>query len=157
MINLNNIFDSFKDKEDIQQTNSPQEQTLVDFLEKFVYLKLKTLVKLFDKYNEYKKYMYHNFIGEFGKDLLDEKHESISKASKFLFYNKGWDLIRNIDLEDKNFINQIQYGLKDNEELDKLFVILDKMTNYFVEFEEYEKCDFLSKLKYVINHNIKKS
>lgn len=127
MVNLDKIFDLFD-----PQT---KEDTFIDFTNDPIYwvgMYIK-LIKNFPFYIEnLKKYIVLN--------TKEINIDDIEKAGKWLNYNEALNYLNKININDENHKKAIK---KWGEEFKKTLQI---GIDFFIEFEEYEKCVILSKI-----------
>jgi len=71
--------------------------------------------------------------------------ESTKEASEFTVYNRAWTYIKNISLDNHDDINAIINF--DNKIFSKA---LSSAIQFFEQYEEYEKCAHLYKIKEVV-------
>ena len=127
MVNLDKIFDLFD-----PQT---KEDTFIDFTNDPIYW-VGMYIKLIKNYSFYienlKKYIVLN--------TKEINIDDIEKAGKWLNYNEALNYLNKININDENHKKAIK---KWGEEFKKTLQI---GIDFFIEFEEYEKCVILSKI-----------
>lgn len=67
--------------------------------------------------------------------------KEIRKAGEFILFEKSWESISNINIEEKEH----QEALSENNSLEFRFYI-NLSIKHYLELEEYEKCAFLQKI-----------
>ncbi len=79
----------------------------------------------------------------FFKKANDEFNiQDIKEAGEFVTYKRAWSYIKDINLEDEEHINAIEYYSDEY-----LSTALELGINFFQQEEEYERCAFLLKIK----------
>ncbi len=136
MINPSKIFDLFNDEK------SPQIEKTLLALDNFPFTKILLFEKLISKYEEFKILNL-----ELNKKNLSQIEE-IKKLGEYLFFNKSFNLIYEVDIDDEDVIKYLKLYFNDKPHfLKDLITSINKTLNYFISTEEYEKCAFLSNLK----------
>jgi len=143
-MDLNKIFSAFKSGEEKLKTDEIKKAE--EFLDIYPTLKILTFEKLMAKH----KVFMDEFINNEQIDL--NQKDEILKAGKYLFFNRGWELLKDLNLDDGSIKEALIEDIKRDSSFSlSLKLALDKALNYFVESEEYEKCSQLSKLRDLIN------
>jgi hypothetical protein len=132
-INIDNIFDLFSSDNDWGKGSNT---IYIDFTNTPIYWigMYKKMVLYHDNFN--KKVI--EFFREVNKEL---DSDDVKEAGEFIVYEKAWDYIRNIDINNDEHIDVIKKYC--DEYLD---VSLKLGISFFEQYEEYEKCAFLKQI-----------
>jgi hypothetical protein len=131
-MDINKLFSSFEDDSLNDDTT-----LLVDFSEHPLYW-ISGFIKVINNYTFFTKLNKKNF----SKIDPSIKIEEIEKISDSLLYDKAWNYIKNIKLD--NILHLDSLKVKTD---DKLISSLVETIIYFESIEEYEKCAFLKKIE----------
>lgn len=135
-MDIDNIFGIF-DKND--QTQQNENQRLVDHFKDHPLVKIGHFKKLILNYNSSGKKIIE-LIQKSNKDLsLDD----VKKAGEFLLFNKAYENISVIKIDDPFHIECLNQLNGEN----KLKKVFKKCIKHFEKNEEYEKCGFLKSLQ----------
>ncbi len=145
MLDINNIFNSFKQQKSID----PVEEAMADqLMDKFPILKLITFSKLMSQHESYRL----SLLTQFNEPKYEEKFKDLMESGERLFFSKGWDLVKDLNLENPELIEGIEFKQEeDPESLKNISKWIDFVIDYFIKVEEYEKCSHLTKLKKLIS------
>jgi len=131
-MDINKLFSSFEDDSLNDDTT-----LLVDFSEHPLYW-ISGFVKIINNHTFFTKLNKKNF----SKIDSSIKIEEIEKISDSLLYDKAWNYIKNIKLD--NILHLDSLKIKTDN---KLISSLVETIIYFESIEEYEKCAFLKKIE----------
>ena len=135
MIDFNNIFDMFDDSE--EPNDNDDLSLLMDFSEHPLYW-IGGFNKIIDNHIFFSQYTVKTF-----KNISPELEENdLEKAGEYIMYNKAWDYIKGIDVNNAFHVECIK--LKAN---DRLIVALVAAIKFFEDLEEYEKCALLKAIE----------
>lgn len=136
MINIENIFPLFPNDHDDEDISLLDNAALLDIKESPVYFigMFKKLVLNHINFNKKVLQMFTKMNGEF--DIQDVK-----EAGEHITYNRAWSYIKNIDINVDEHIEAIEYYTDEY-----LQTSLELGISYFIETEEYEKCNLLNKI-----------
>lgn len=135
-MNVDNIFDLF-DKDD--KPKKKTDQQLVDLFKDHPIVKIGYFKKLILNYNSYGK----KIIESLQKSNNELGLEDVKKAGEFLLFNRAWENISIININDSFHVECLNQ-LNGKNELKKCF---KKCIKYFEKSEDYEKCGFLKSLQ----------
>ena len=136
MINIENIFPLFPSDHEDDDVTQYDNAALLGIKESPVYFigMFKKLVLNHINFNKKVLQMFTKMNGEF--DIQDVK-----EAGEHITYNKAWSYIKNIDTNVDEHIEAIEYYTDEY-----LQTSLELGISYFIETEEYEKCNLLNKI-----------
>ena len=138
MIDKDKIFKLFVDGKDINGDKTNEE------IQEFMngpYAKIGMFVKLIQNHE-----VFHKKLEKFLKqEQPDYNVESTKEASEYTVYYRAWSYIKNIDIDNSDHINAIV-----NFDPKIFYKTLDGAVNFFEEYEEYEKCARLHKIKEIV-------
>jgi len=138
MINKDKIFQLFVDGKEIDNDKTKSE--IKDFMNG-PFAKIGMFVKLIQNHH-----VFHLKLEKFlKKEQPNYNVESTKEASEFTVYNRAWTYIKNISLDNHDDINAIINF--DNKIFSKA---LSSAIQFFEQYEEYEKCAHLYKIKEVV-------
>ena len=138
MIDKDKIFKLFVDGKEISGDRTKDE--IKDFMNG-PYAKIGMFVKLIQNHE-----VFHKKLEKFlKKEQPNYNVESTKEASEFTVYNRAWDYIKNININDEEDLNAII-----NFEHRTLLKVLSSSITFFEIYEEYEKCAHLHKIQKVI-------
>ena len=138
MINKDKIFKLFLDGKEI---NDPKtEEKLKDFMNG-PFAQIGMFVKLIQNHH-----IFHKKLEKFlKKEQPNYNVESTKEASEFTVYNRAYNYIKKISLDDHDDFNAII-----NFDPQVLFDALNHSIKHFESYEEYEKCAFLHNIQEVV-------
>lgn len=138
MINKDKIFKLFLDGKEI---NDPKtEEKIKDFMNG-PFAKIGMFVKLIQNHH-----VFHQKLEKFlKKEQPNYNVESTKEASEFTVYNRAYNYIKKISLDDHDDFNAII-----NFDPPVLFKALEHSIRHFESYEEYEKCAFLHNIQEVV-------
>jgi len=140
MIDINNIFDLFKD--DLSK-NDKIDYTLIDFSDHPL-LWINGFNKTMNNYLFFIGYISKTFKNIPGVDDLD-----VNKAGSFLMHEKAWEFIKKVNIDDQYHLECIK--MKSS----KSFLSSIKASIlFFQELEDFEKCAFLKQIEEKIYLNL---
>jgi hypothetical protein len=143
-MDINNIFNLFLENPSNTYV-SEEAQKLADMFQEHPLVKIGMFKKLIINY-----YTSGDKLLEFFNLTDSELNiEDIRKAGRFIVYNRAWDYIKEIDIN--NEIHKEIFISVGNKELQ---ISLNLAIRYFEEFEEYEKCSHLLVLNNLLPGNI---
>mgnify|MGYP001206808668 CR=1 FL=1 len=131
MINVENLFHLFPEED-----GDEKKTAYIDFVEKPIY-KLGMWKKLILNHINFKKKVLLFFKQSNGEFDI----EDIRQAGEFVAYNRGWNYIKDINVENDDHIEAI-VTYRD----DSLDTSLELGIKFFQNIEEYEKCAHLLKI-----------
>jgi len=138
MINKDKIFQLFVDGKDISDEKTKSE--IKEFMNG-PFAKIGMFVKLVQNHH-----IFHQKLEKFlKKEQPNYNVESTKEASEFTVYNRAWSYIKNISLENHEDVNAIINF--DNKIFSKT---LGNAVQFFEQYEEYEKCAHLHKIREVV-------
>ena len=138
MINKDKIFQLFVDGKEISDDKTKSE--IKDFMNG-PFAKIGMFVKLIQNHH-----VFHLKLEKFlKKEQPNYNVESTKEASEFTVYNRAWSYIQNISLDNHDDVNAIINF--DNKIFSKA---LSSAIQFFEQYEEYEKCAHLHKIKEVV-------
>ena len=138
MIDKNKIFQLFVDGKEIDDDKTKKE--IKDFMNG-PFAKVGMFVKLIQNHE-----VFHKKLEKFlKKEQPNYNVESTKEASEFTVYNRAWTYIKNISLDDHDDVNAII-----NFDNKVFYKALDSAIRFFEQYEEYEKCAHLYKIKEVV-------
>lgn len=146
-MNLDHIFNSFNESYDplsLDNTSSYDVSLLVDFSEHPFYW-IGGFNKVISNRLYFKQYAL-NMFKKSSEVLDDEKIEQIGNS---LMFNKAWEYIRDINLNNQFHLECI------SKKSDDMFLRHTKQSIlYFEKLEEYEKCSVLKKIESKIEESL---
>ena len=105
------------------------------------YAKIGMFVKLIQNHK-----IFHQKLEKFLKqEQPDYNVESTKEASEFTVYNRAWVYIKQIDIEKSDDIKAII-----NFDPKIFYNTLNNAINFFEDYEEYEKCAHIYKIKEIV-------
>ena len=105
------------------------------------YAKIGMFVKLIQNHE-----VFHKKLEKFLKqEQPDYNVESTKEASEYTVYHRAWSYIKQIDLGKKEDVDAII-----NFDPKVFYKTLDGAVKFFENYEEYEKCAHLHKLKEIV-------
>jgi len=138
MIDKDKIFSLFIDGKEIK------DQKTKDEIKQFMngpFAKIGMFVKLIQNHQ-----VFHKKLEKFlKKEQPNYNVESTKEASEFTVYNRAWNYINKINLDDHDDVNAII-----NFDPQLFFEALNTSINYFEQHEEYEKCAHLFNIQEVV-------
>ncbi len=138
MIDKNKIFQLFVDGKEIDDDKTKKE--IKDFMNG-PFAKVGMFVKLIQNHE-----VFHKKLEKFlKKEQPNYNVESTKEASEFTVYNRAWTYIKNISLDDHDDVNAII-----NFDNKVFYKALNSAIMFFEQYEEYEKCAHLYKIKEVV-------
>ena len=138
MIDKDKIFKLFVDGKEISGDKTKDE--IKDFMNG-PYAKIGMFVKLIQNHE-----IFHKKLEKFLKqEQPDYNVESTKEASEYTVYHKAWSYIKQIDLGKKEDVDAII-----NFDPKVFYKTLDGAVKFFENYEEYEKCAHLHKLKEIV-------
>jgi len=138
MIDKDKIFQLFVDGKEI--TDEKTKDEIKDFMNG-PFAKIGMFVKLIQNHH-----IFHQKLEKFLKrEQPNYNVESTKEASEFTVYNRAWSYIKNVSINDSEDINAII-----NFDNKKFYNALDGAITFFEQYEEYEKCAHLYKIKEVV-------
>ena len=138
MIDKDKIFQLFVDGKEISDDKTKSE--IKDFMNG-PFAKIGMFVKLIQNHH-----VFHLKLEKFlKKEQPNYNVESTKEASEFTVYNRAWSYIQNISLDNHDDVNAIINF--DNKIFSKA---LSSAIQFFEQYEEYEKCAHLHKIKEVV-------
>ena len=138
MIDKNIIFQLFVDGKEIDDDKTKKE--IKDFMNG-PFAKIGMFVKLIQNHE-----IFHKKLEKFlKKEQPNYNVESTKEASEFTVYNRAWAYIKNISLDNHDDVNAII-----NFDNKVFYKALDSAIRFFEQYEEYEKCAHLYKIKEVV-------
>jgi|TARA_R110002073_G_C9386394_1_gene573417 hypothetical protein len=138
MVDKDKIFQLFLDgKENIDDETKKE---IHDFMNG-PYAKIGMFVKLIQNHK-----IFHQKLEKFLKqEQPDYNVESTKEASEFTVYNRAWTYIKQIDIEKSDDIKAII-----NFDPKIFCNTLNNAINFFENYEEYEKCAHIYKIKEIV-------
>ena len=138
MVDKDKIFQLFLDgKENIDDETKKE---IHDFMNG-PYAKIGMFVKLIQNHK-----IFHQKLEKFLKqEQPDYNVESTKEASEFTVYNRAWNYIKQIDIDNSDHLNAII-----NFDPKVFYKTLEGAVNFFESYEEYEKCAHLHKIKELV-------
>jgi len=138
MINKDKIFQLFVDGKEISDDKTKSE--IKDFMNG-PFAKIGMFVKLIQNHH-----VFHLKLEKFlKKEQPNYNVESTKEASEFTVYNRAWSYIQNINLDKHDDVNAII-----NFDSKIFSKALGSAIQFFEQYEEYEKCAHLYKIKEVV-------
>ena len=138
MIDKDKIFKLFVDGKEISGDKTKDE--IKDFMNG-PYAKIGMFVKLIQNHE-----IFHKKLEKFLKqEQPDYNVESTKEASEFTVYNRAWSYIEKIDIDNSDHLNAII-----NFDPRIFYKTLDGAVNFFENYEEYEKCAHLHRIKELV-------
>ena len=138
MIDKDKIFKLFVDGKEI--SGDKTEEEIKDFMDG-PYAKIGMFVKLIQNHE-----IFHKKLEKFLKqEQPDYNVESTKEASEFTIYHRAWSYIKQIDIDNSDHINAII-----NFDPKVFYKMLDGAVIFFENYEEYEKCAHIHKIKELV-------
>ena len=138
MINKDKIFSLFVDGKEI--TDEKTKNEIKDFMNG-PFAKIGIFVKLIQNHE-----VFHQKLEKFlKKEQPSYNVESTKEASDFTVYNRAWNYIKKISLDDHDDVNAII-----NFDPTIFEKSLGRAVKYFEGFEEYEKCAHLFNIQEIV-------
>tara|TARA_B110000902_G_scaffold15962_1_gene18704 strand:+ start:353 stop:778 length:426 start_codon:yes stop_codon:yes gene_type:complete len=138
MIDKDKIFKLFVDGKDISDDKTNEE--IKNFMNG-PYAKIGMFVKLIQNHE-----VFHKKLEKFLKQEQPNYNvESTKEASEFTVYNRAWSYIEKIDIDNSDHLNAII-----NFDPRIFYKTLDGAVNFFENYEEYEKCAHLHRIKELV-------
>ena len=138
MIDKDKIFKLFVNGKEI--SGDKTEDEIKDFMNG-PYAKIGMFVKLIQNHE-----VFHKKLEKFLKqEQPDYNVESTKEASEYTVYHRAWSYIKQIDLGKKEDVDAII-----NFDPKVFYKTLDGAIKFFENYEEYEKCAHLHKLKEIV-------
>jgi len=138
MIDKDKIFKLFVEGKEIDDDKTKSE--IRDFMNG-PFAKIGMFVKLIQNHE-----VFHRKLEKFlKKEQPNYNVKSTKEASEFTVYNRAWSYIKNISLDSHDDVNAIINF--DNKIFSK---VLGNAIQFFEQYEEYEKCAHLYKIKEVV-------
>jgi hypothetical protein len=138
MIDKDKIFKLFVDGKEIN--GGKTEEEIKDFMNG-PYAKIGMFVKLIQNHE-----IFHKKLEKFLKqEQPDYNVESTKEASEFTVYYRAWSYIKQIDINNSDHINAII-----NFDPKVFYKILKSAVKFFENYEEYEKCAHIYKIKELV-------
>jgi len=138
MINLDNIFHLFGPDDNFDGVDNGT--TYMDFKSTPTYWVGMYKKLILNHINFNKKIIKFFQKSDKALDLGDVK-----EAGEFVTYNRAWSYIKNISLDNHDDVNAII-----NFDNKVFYKALDGAVTFFEQYEEYEKCAHLHKIKEVV-------
>ena len=138
MIDKDKIFKLFVEGKEIDDDKTKSE--IRDFMNG-PFAKIGMFVKLIQNHEVF----YRKLEKFLKKEQPNYNVESTKEASEFTVYNRAWSYIKNISLDSHDDVNAIINF--DNKIFSK---VLGNAIQFFEQYEEYEKCAHLYKIKEVV-------
>ena len=134
------IFNLFNpENHDSDKDSSPEEnQRLVDMFKDHPIVKITYFRKLVKNYSIHAD----NLAKFFHKSNKELDIKDIRMAGEFILFTRAWDNISVINIKDP-FHVECLLSLANND----LFFAFDFSIKHFEKLEEYERCDFIQKIK----------
>jgi hypothetical protein len=138
MIDKDKIFQLFVEGKEV--TDDKTKEEIKNFMNG-PYAKIGMFVKLIQNHE-----VFHKKLEKFlKKEQPDYNVESTKEASEFTIYHRSWSYIKNIDIDNSDHINAII-----NFDPKVFYKTLDGAINFFENYEEYEKCAHMHKIKELV-------
>ena len=138
MIDKDKIFKLFVDGKEINGDKTREE--IKEFMNG-PYAKIGMFVKLIQNHE-----IFHKKLEKFLKqEQPDYNVESTKEASEFTVYYRAWSYIKQIDINNSDHINAII-----NFDPKVFYKILEGAVKFFENYEEYEKCAHMYKIKELV-------
>tara|TARA_R110000737_G_scaffold73520_1_gene102214 strand:+ start:207 stop:632 length:426 start_codon:yes stop_codon:yes gene_type:complete len=138
MIDKDKIFKLFVDGKEISDDKTNEE--IKNFMNG-PYAKIGMFVKLIQNHE-----VFHKKLEKFLKQEQPNYNvESTKEASEFTVYNRAWSYIEKIDIDNSDHLNAII-----NFDPRIFYKTLDGAVNFFENYEEYEKCAHLHRIKELV-------
>lgn len=134
-MNLDNIFDAFEQPEEDPKMDDVN--LLIDFSDHPLYW-IGGFNKIISNHLFFKKYT----VKTFKNVSPDSNLEMLEQAGEHLMYEKAWDYIKNLNVNNPLHIDCLK--AKSDE---KLLNSLESTLAFFESIEEYEKCILLKELQ----------
>ena len=138
MIDKDKIFKLFVDGKEINGDKTKEE--IKEFMNG-PYAKIGMFVKLIQNHE-----IFHKKLEKFLKqEQPDYNVESTKEASEFTVYYRAWSYIKQIDIDNSDHIKAII-----NFDPKVFYKILEGAVKFFENYEEYEKCAHMYKIKELV-------
>ena len=138
MVNKDKIFQLFLDGN--KSVDDETKKEIQDFMNG-PYAKIGMFVKLIQNHK-----IFHQKLEKFLKqEQPDYDVESTKEASEYTVYNRSWSYIKQIDIEKSDDIKAII-----NFDPKIFYNTLNNAINFFEDYEEYEKCAHIYKIKEIV-------
>ena len=138
MINKDKIFSLFVDGKEIKDEMAKEQ---LKELINGPFGRIGMFVKLIQNHK-----IFHLKLEKFlKKEQPNYNVESTKEASEFTVYNRAFNYIKDISLDDHNHVNAII-----NFDPKLLYSTLGMSIKYFEEIEEYEKCSHLHNIQEIV-------
>ena len=138
MIDKDKIFQLFVDGKEI--TDEKTKSEIQDFMNG-PFAKIGMFVKLIQNHE-----VFHQKLEKFlKKEQPNYNVESTKEASEFTVYNRAWNYIKQINLDDHDDVNAII-----NFDPNIFSKSLGSAVRYFESLEEYEKCAHIHNIQEVV-------
>jgi hypothetical protein len=142
-MNLDHIFNSFNESYDPSSLDNDM-SLLIDFSEHPFYW-IGGFNKVISNRIYFKQYTLKMF--KTSSEVLDD--EKIEQIGNNLMFNKAWEYIRDINLNNPFHLECI------SKKSDNVFLgHIKQSISYFEKLEEYEKCDILKKIELKIKESL---
>lgn len=133
MPNVDNIFDLFNDGDNKNDKSPPPVLLTEDSCE----FNLGMFTKLIQN-----NIVFNQKINKFFKKIEREyEEEETKKASEFTTFNRAWNYVRRVDIEDPELVAIII-----NYDISLLKDSLERAIQYFEDSEQYERCAHMHKI-----------
>ena len=138
MIDKDKIFKLFVDGKEISGDKTNKE--IKDFMNG-PYAKIGMFVKLIQNHE-----VFHKKLEKFLKqEQPDYNVESTKEASEYTVYHRAWSYIKQVDIDKSDDVKAI---ISFDPKI--FYKTLDGAVDYFENYEEYEKCAHLHKMKEIV-------
>lgn len=138
MIDKEKLFSLFVDGKEI--TDDKTKSEIKDFMNG-PFAKIGMFVKLIQNHH-----IFHQKLEKFlKKEQPNYNVETTKEASEFTVYNRAYNYISKISLDDHDDVNAII-----NFDPNVFYKTLDSAIKYFQDYEEYEKCAHLFNIQEVV-------
>ena len=138
MIDKDKIFKLFVDGKEISGDKTNKE--IKDFMNG-PYAKIGMFVKLIQNHE-----VFHKKLEKFLKqEQPDYNVESTKEASEYTVYHRAWSYIKQVDIDKSDDVKAI---ISFDPKI--FYKTLNSAVDYFENYEEYEKCEHLHKMKEIV-------
>jgi|TARA_B110000977_G_scaffold192436_1_gene265919 hypothetical protein len=138
MIDKDKIFKLFVDGKEISGDKTNKE--IKDFMNG-PYAKIGMFVKLIQNHE-----VFHKKLEKFLKqEQPDYNVESTKEASEYTVYHRAWSYIKQVDIDKSDDVKAI---ISFDPKI--FYKTLNSAVDYFENYEEYEKCAHLHKMKEIV-------
>jgi hypothetical protein len=138
MIDKDKIFKLFVDGKEIDGDKTKEE--IKDFMNG-PYAKIGMFVKLIQNHE-----VFHKKLEKFLKqEQPDYNVESTKEASEYTVYHRAWSYIKQVDIDKSDDVKAI---ISFDPKI--FYKTLNSAVDYFENYEEYEKCAHLHKMKEIV-------